>query len=137
MSKILRLTDRIPVTIEDISLKLAPLSYLKKMEIQDFMVAASDGDMRSAMKGAVTAIKYSVKGIEGVEDYSGKKFELSFDESGNLTDECVGDLLNLRQSEKLMTVCAALLQGLPEQELINPGTGEAIKGVSFGEIEGN
>jgi hypothetical protein len=136
MSKILRLKDRVNVKIDDVSLKLSPLSYLQKMEIQDYMIEASSGDMKAAMKGAALAIKYCVKHIDGVEDYSDKKYELSFDDSGHLTDECVDDLLNLRQSEKLMSVCATLLQGLPEGELLHPVTGQPIEGSSFGAVEG-
>lgn len=136
MSKILRVSDRVNVQIDDIKLKLAPLSYLHKMEIQDFMVDAAAGNMLSAMKGAAKAIKYSVKGLEGVEQYDGKAYELVFEEDGSLKDECVDDLLNLEQSNKLMTVCAALLNGLPQNELKHPTTGEILKGISFGEIEG-
>lgn len=136
MSKILKLTDRVPVKIDDITVKISPLSYLQKLEIQDHMIAAASGDMKSAMLGAAKAIKYSVKDIEGVQDYHGNKFELSFDEQGYLQEECVDNLLNLSQNNKLITVCAAFINGLPEGDLVNPQTGEALEGISFGEVQG-
>lgn len=137
MAKILKLSDRIPVTIEDVTLKLAPLCYQHKMEIQQYMIEAATGNMQSAMKGAALAIKYSVKDITGVEDYSGNKFELSFEENGSLSEECVDNLLNLSLNNKMIAVCASLLNGLPEEEMKHPVTGEKMEGITFGKVEGN
>lgn len=137
MTKILKISDRIPVHIGDILFKISPLTYLQKMEIQDHMVDASGGNLKAAMAGAHKALKYAIKGVEGIEDYSGKSYELSFGEDKYLTDECVDDLLNLDQSDTLITVCAALLNGLPKKEMLHPKTGKPLEGVSIGKIEGN
>ena len=39
---------------------VSPLNYIQKIEIQDFMIKASQGDLKSAMHGSQKAIKYAV-----------------------------------------------------------------------------
>jgi len=137
MAKILKITDRIPLKIDDIEFKLAPLTFLQKMEIQEHMAGAGIGNLKEAMQGAAKAIKYSIKDVRGIEDYEGNSYTLEFDDSGFLTDGCVDNLLNLQQSEKLIAACAAMLSGLPDKELLDPRTGEKLEGISFGEVQGN
>ena len=55
-------------------------------------------------------LKYGVKDIEGVEDY-----ELEFDSNGNLTDECISELLYLDQSISMLSACYEIHNGLPEK----------------------
>ena len=73
-------------------------------------------------------IKYSIKGIDGLECYDGEKYELEFI-NDELTDECVSEILSLEQRNKLTTSAWQLLNGI--QELTDPITGEKLEGVEL------
>jgi hypothetical protein len=128
VAKIYRTTDRISVKIDDIVVKISPLTYDQKAEIQTHMLGFTRGDIREATKGVVLALKYGLKHISGVENSDGASYELSF-EDNMLTDECVTDLMNIPVGEKLTLICSALLAGVPEQFKDNKGN--ALAGVEI------
>lgn len=137
MTKLISVNEKIPVVIDDITIYISPLTYMEKMELQGYMMKAVEGDLSMAMQGAAKAIKFSVKGIEGVTNSKGKKYNLEFEENGkHLTDTCIDDLLNLPQNNKLIVTCSALLEGLPLEGIKNPTTGEMIEGITVGTVEG-
>ena len=116
MKKIYKRSDRIAVQIDDITVRLAPLTFDQKNEIQQSMLdGRSKNDLAALSKGITLAMKYSLRGIEGVQDSDGQPYKLALDEAGNLTDSCIDDLLNLESKEKLTLVCMSLLRGIPEQ----------------------
>jgi hypothetical protein len=129
--RIYRTSQKIEVKIEGISIYISPLSFHQKMELQTHMVAASQGDMDEAMKGVVKALKFSMKGIRGVtvEDHDGNEvdYELSF-EDGELTEDCVNELLNMPVANKISAVCTSLLSGIQNQILDHEG--KPLQGVS-------
>ena len=137
MTRLISTDEQIPIHIDNITIYVSPLSYMDKMELQDYMMKAVEGDLKQAMKGAAMAIKYAVKDIDGVKDSQGKKFKLDFeDNKKHLTDSCVDNLLNLPQNNKLIVACSALLEGLPSEGIKNPSTGEMIEGISIGDVVG-
>lgn len=130
MAVVYRLKDRIKVKIDDISIKVAPLSYLQKMEVQEKMTkAVNESDMKYAMEGTILAIKYAVKAVSGLKNADGSDYELTFDE-GMLSQESIDDLLNLQYSQKLSAVCTSLLSGVGN-DVLDPSTGKKIEGISF------
>ncbi len=130
MSVVYRLKDRVKVKIDDIEIKVSPLAYSQKIEIQEKMtLAVKESNMRYAMEGTILAIKYALKGVSGLTNADGTSYELEFDE-GTLSDETIDDLLNLKYSQKLSAVCASLLSGVGN-DVIDPGTGEKMEGISF------
>lgn len=125
MARIYRKTDRIKVQIgkgdEAVTLSLSPLSQHEKLEVQSLMFESRlQGKAASAVEGVAKAIKYAVKGMEGVVDSDEKPYELKF-ENGSLTDECVEDILNMELAGKIMFICSALTSGVPSQFLDNKG----------------
>lgn len=128
MARIYRLTDRIPVKIDGITVTISPLSFDQKIELQSLMLQAK-ADPMFAVKGARLAIKYAVKGIEGLEDSSGQPY-IVLVENGQLSDECVDDLLNLQENSKIITLCSQLINGVP-RVVIDPSTGKQMDGISF------
>lgn len=124
--KIYKTSDRIKVKIDDISIKIAPLSYETKCEIQANLI---NGDTLGIVKAAKLSIQHGVKEIEGVENADGSAYELQF-ENGALTEECVDDLLNIDQDNKLSFVCTKLLEGIPTS-FVDPQTGKKIEGISI------
>ena len=129
MAILLRKSDRINVNIEELKLKIAPLSFAAKMEINDILVGASEEDLGASMKASKIAIAYAIKEIKGIETLEGDEYELEFD-GDKLSDECVDDLLNLEHCPKLMIVCSGLLAGVPN-EILDPATGKKLEGVEI------
>ncbi len=114
MARIYKRTDRITVRIDDVVVKLAPLTLDQKTEIQHaFLSSRKETDIRLASKGIALALKYSLKGIEGLEDSDGQPYKLSLGPDENLTDQCIDDLLNLELTRKLSMVCSAMVNGVP------------------------
>jgi hypothetical protein len=129
MSRIYKRSDRISVKIDDITLKLSPLSIDQKVEIQTAMInGRKDGDIVQATKGVCLSIKYSVKGVEGIQDGDGNDYKLEFD-GDNLSDQCVDDLLNLELHRKLALVCASIVNGIPTE--FSDERGNLMEGVEF------
>lgn len=117
MSRIYRCSDRLPVRIGDVDLKISPLSFQQRSEIQSHLMKANSGDMKEAMIGSFIAIKYAVKEIKGIETFDGKKYKLTFEEDNenSLTDECVNDLMNLECFPKISTLSVGLINGVPDK----------------------
>jgi hypothetical protein len=130
MTKIYRTTDRVKVNVEGITFSISPLSYIQKSEIQAKLYkAVTDQDMMAAQDAAVLSIKYAVKSVKGLFDGNDEPYQLEL-EDNQLTQQCIDDLLNIKQNTKLASVCTSLVHGL-STEIIDPTTGEKIEGVSF------
>lgn len=131
MSRIYKRSDRIVVRIDGITVRLAPLSLMQKTEIQQAMINGSTrGDLQEATRGVVLALKYSIKGMEGVEDSDGAAYKLEMDEAGDLTDECISDLFNLEMKDKLAMVCGQMVNAIPASHFTNEKN-EALEGVEI------
>ena len=114
------------------SIFISPLSYHQKMELQDLMQKAADGDMDSAMKAIVRALKVSIKDIKGVSTLNeqGKDVPYVLEFQGDeVSDECINDLLNMPISNKITTVCTSLLGGVTDK-IMGPD-GKPLEGVSI------
>lgn len=130
MKRIYKRSDRISVVVDDITIQLAPLTFDQKNEIQQSMLeGAAKKDLAIMSRGVSLAMKYAVRGIAGVECVDGSKYELAYDDAGNLTTECVDDLLNLEQKDKLVLICSTLSRTIPGE--FTDGDGAPLKGVSI------
>lgn len=125
MAKIYKTTDRIELKIDDVTVKVSPLNYEQKSEIEVLM---RENNLSDKVQGIVLAIRYGVKEISGVEDSDGKPYELQF-ENGVLTKQCVSDLLNLDIKDKLSIVCSSFVPGVPKS-FYGPD-GNLLDGVEF------
>lgn len=124
--KVYKISDRVKVKIDDITIKIAPLSYETKCDIQAQLI---NGDTLGIVKAAKMAIQCAVKEVEGIENADGSVYVLEF-EGSNLTDDCVDDLLNIDQDNKLSFVCTKLLEGIPSS-FVDPKTGKKIEGIKI------
>ncbi len=88
MAKIYRLSDKIRLAVDDLTITISPLSIHQKAAIED---AARDGSAKGLMQASALAIKYAVKSIDGLEDSDGKPYGLNFDEDGTLSEDIVND----------------------------------------------
>lgn len=112
------MSDRIKVTIGDISFLLAPMNYMQKQEIVGCTTISSGSETFDLGKAQFIYLKYSVKGVDGLKNYDGSDYELEF-EGDNLTDNCVSELFNIAQRDKLTTAAWAILNGISEDEAID------------------
>lgn len=129
-NKIYRTTDRVKVNVDGIIFSISPLSYAQKSEIQSKLYkAVIDKDMMAAQDAAVLSIKYAVKNVSGLLDGNEEQYQVEL-QNNELTQQCIDDLLNIKQNTKLAAVCTSLVHGI-STEIIDPNTGEKIEGVSF------
>lgn len=126
MAKIYRTTDIIPLNIDGLVVNVSPLSFEQKMQIQSEVLK---GGPQAAMRAAKLACQYAVKDIKGIEAADDTEYKVEI-KDGKISDECWDDLQNIEQTQKLITVCLGLINGIPK-EFVNPETGKAIPGVSL------
>ena len=133
---IYRKQDRVSVNIDGIEIKVRPLSHNQKTILQGHMMKAVGGDMDAAMISVRQSIKFSLKEIKGIfyidDEGDKREYQLEF-ENGELTDECIDDVLNMPISSKLNSVCASLLQGVPDKILDNKG--KEIEGIKIKKLK--
>jgi len=129
MAKILRLSDRIKLTIDEVVFTIAPLNHFQKITLAGCVSSDGGNDRLDLPKAQALYVKYAVKDVDGLEGYEGEKYELEFD-NDELTDNCVSELLSLGQRNKLTTVAWQILNGISEK-LIDPTTDEELEGVEL------
>jgi hypothetical protein len=130
MARIYKRSDRIAVKIDDIVVKLAPLTLEQKTDVQIAMLKGhKNTDIREASRGLALAIQYSLKGVEGLEDGDGNPYTLKFDANDVLTTECLDDLMNLELTSKLAMVCSEMIKGVPSK--FTDPSGKELEGVEL------
>jgi hypothetical protein len=113
MSRIYRTADRIALKIDDLTVKISPLSLHQKTQIQQAMIdGKSENSLEKATQGIALALKFGLKDIVGLENADGSPYALQFDDSG-LTEECINDLMNIQQRDKLILVCSSMANAIP------------------------
>lgn len=130
MSIIYRKTDLIKLQIGDLIFSLKPLSYLERTEIMGCLVNNEGEVVENAAKATFLAIRYTIRKIDGATLSDGSKYELEFNEAGNISDECIDDLLNIDTDGKLGLAITNFLKGIPSK-LIDPNTNKELKGVKI------
>lgn len=133
MTRLYKTTETIYFKVDDLEIGVKPMSFSDKMEIQKHTIAATQGDMASAMEMIHTALSISLRDIKGITtevDNELVPYKLEFEENGRVKKSCIDDLLNLPQSQKISQVCSALLNGVPTQ-IIDPQTGKPLVGVTL------
>ena len=124
MSVVYRVSDKIDVKIGSVTVSLSPLNYKVKADMQAYVIAGKP------MDAAVIALKNSVKAIKGLKLSDGSDYELEFD-GDSINDNCIDDLLNIPESDKLNVIAISLINGVPQGEFLDPQTGEPMEGVKF------
>jgi len=131
MAKILKVSDRVNLRVGEITFTLSPLNYLQKQELAECTRMVGGEEVFDLLKAQVYYIKHSLKDIDGVEDFSGDRYELEF-ENDCLTDNCVSEILCLEEKEKLTIAAWQILNGI--KDLVDPVSGKKLAGVKL-EVE--
>ena len=117
MITIYKLSDRIPVKIGPIEFSISPMSFQQKQEILS-LVKMSSGESKADEIGmAIKTIKYSVKDVKGIHTIDGSVYQVSLDENGVLTDDCVSELMQLETNSLLIQVLASFLNGIKDPKI--------------------
>ncbi len=126
MAKIYRLSDKVRLVVDDLTITISPLSIHQKAAIED---AARGGTAKALMEASALAVKYALKSVDGLEDSKGKAYGLKFDDDGSLHEDTVNDLFNIEAIPKLTSICLALINNMPSEFLdLN---GKKLEGVRF------
>ena len=127
MARIYRTTDRISLSVDDLTIVISPLSVHQKALVEE---AAKGGGTSNLLKASLEAVRYSLKDIRGVVDSDDKEYTLEFNPDGSLTDQCLDDIFNIQESTKLISIALNLVNGVPEK-FYDLSTGNPLEGVSF------
>jgi hypothetical protein len=76
---IYKMSDRIPVEIGELRFWISPLSYGQKMDLSNCSSVVSGEQKIDGVKFASLLLKYSIKEIEGLTNFDGTEYKLSFD----------------------------------------------------------
>ena len=129
MIKIPKMSDRFHLKLGELTFILAPLNMEQKRELSSQSKIVDGNIIPDVYMSQWLYLKYGLKGVKGLEDYSGKEYELQKDDSGNLTDDCVSEILMIPQRADLMSAAWQLLNGVPEKLLDH--SGNKLKGASL------
>lgn len=122
--RIYKRSDRIPIKIGDITIKVGPLSLAEKAEIGSLFFS---GKVADQLKATLLTIKYGVKEVEGFFTEDGP-YQLSF-EGEYLTDDCASELINTEAGEKMVVVCTSLIKKIPD--VFTDEKGNKLEGVEI------
>lgn len=134
--KVYRVTDRIPIRIGEVTVKLGPLHQWQKQELSSFQLMDEGHQVEELAKANFYLIKASVKHVEGIEYATGGVFKCEFEDDtcSMLTDECANELLTTELKESLVVSCYAILNSIPK-EICYPGTKKKVKDVEMLPVE--
>lgn len=117
MSRIFRQSDRIELNLGDVEVKVKPLSYAEKTEIQSLLIEGQrKASAEMLTEGTVLSLRYALKSITGLKDSNDEDYKLEFDDTGKVSMNCVEDLMNTQMSDKLLSACASFISGIPTDE---------------------
>lgn len=125
MSVVYRVNDTFELKVGKIVFSLSPLGYKVKADMQSSVLAGKP------MDAAVKALKNSIKDVKGLKLPDGSDYELSFEPNGEVSDNCIDDLLNIPEAAKLNVIAISLINGMPQGEFVDAETGKPMEGVSF------
>lgn len=107
--KIYRLEHRIPVKLGEVTFWLGPISHEQRTKIFSFVKPEGSPEKTDHVALSNTALRFSIKGIEGVEYPDGSPYQLSFDSDGGVSDECLSELMQLEAMPKIIALCSQFL----------------------------
>lgn len=111
---IYRLTDRIPVKVGGLTFWLSPLSYEQKTNLLDCKKMQAGVEVADGGQRARLALKYAVKGVDGLKCSDGSPYAPVMDADGTLSMESVDELTGLDACLPLVRVCVGLINGVSD-----------------------
>lgn len=135
MTIIYKSTDLIDLKIQDLVFSIRPLRYKQRVDIMSCLSNQSGTIVENAAKATFLTMKYTIRKVTGAFLLDGSPYEIELGEDDNVSDDCIDDLLNMASDSKLGPALHNFLKGIPSK-LIDPNTGEELKGVEIVKQEG-
>lgn len=128
--RIPRMTDRVKLSVGELTFIVAPLSRDQKREISQTTVTIEGGEPQMNLwEAQALYLKYGLKKIEGLKDYHGKDYVLKFENNG-LTEECLSELWYVQDNlEHAISYIAQTMNTLPDE--YRDYNGKKVKGVKL------
>lgn len=121
--------EKVPLKIDSLTVYVQQLSMVQKIAIIDKLTQADN--QWATLDASRLALKYAVKGLEGVKLSDGTPYQLRM-EGNILHDETVEELFHLPCTDKIQAACFALLKGLSNP--LTDAAGKPILGVEFASV---
>ncbi len=116
-------------TEADIVFIVTPLTFKQRAEVNGEIQKVAGQMVRNSFEMAGLAVKYALKGIEGLMDGSGTPYKLEFDKNEMVTDECLDFLVSIPDhGGTLFNACTSLsAEGVYTK--LTDNNGKIIEGV--------
>jgi hypothetical protein len=118
--------EKVPLRIDDLTVQVQQLTMAQKATIIEKLTQANNP--MALVDASRLAVKYGVKGLEGVTLSNGTPYRIEF-EGEILSDKSVEAILCLPQSDKIQGACFALLKGIANP--LVDANGKPIPGVEI------
>jgi len=129
-----RQSDRIPLEISGVKFSIKPLSYFEKMEITKAISVQDGTQLETILETTKLLMKFSVKEVDGIIYPDGTPLKLNFDDSGNLVDESINEMLSMELTKDLNNALGQFVNGVPEH--IVDENGKQMKNVKIIPLKG-
>lgn len=125
--------DRVKVSLKgsDLAFVLSPLTAKQKGEVMSCLTLKGGDAIQDRWEMVRLAIRYSLKGIDGITDSEDKPIEMTLDPDGGLSTDSMDVVMNMGTAMDLCYTAALQLatQGLPDGTILNPNTGKPFEDV--------
>lgn len=110
--KILRKGEKVKLTIEGVEMVISPLTYRDRVEISTGAITKAGEPVKTSyLENSFLLIKKCLKEIRGLKDHHGNDYALSFDENGDLEDDCAEEILICLQGEAAVSAFIEATRG--------------------------
>jgi hypothetical protein len=93
--KVLRTTDIITLKHEELEVDFSPLRYDRALELSRLVTVQAGKSMIDSAKQTALLIKYAVREIRGLTDWSNNPIEIKAGPSGELSDDDVSTAVSV------------------------------------------
>lgn len=132
--KAFRTSDKVTIHVGDVQFKVSPLSFEHRTIVQsEILNAERNSDPLGLVRAARLAMKYAVKEQKGITYHDDSDFDMKFDGNGDLSDECLDELLLADSDDKLKLICMTMSKGFPTIPVDDKG--KPIKGITIDKME--
>lgn len=104
-------SDRFKVKIEDATFTLSTIEFEKSKEIAEATFIEAGEQRQDIAKAMKLTMKYSIRGIDGVNAMNGEPYPFKWGEDGYLCDEHVNVIFNNTVADKLYVAINAVKRG--------------------------
>ena len=130
-----RQSDRILLTIHDVTFKIKPLSYTEKTALSKSIINVEGTQSEDVMDSLAQIIRYCVKDVTGINYLDGTPIKLKFEDNGHLKDESIDELMSLPVTSDLTASLFQFLQGIPDK-IVNSQTGKVMNHIKIVPMKG-